>query len=268
MISNLIKNFNRKEVSVDSYLEFKSTTPMTITPNYTNTGITLQYSLNAKTWINITAKGVTPSANVIYFRGSATGTKSLFTNNTTSNAWIFTGATNLEVNGNINMLIQDTLGGDVVDIPLADNCYSHMFYGCSSLTTAPALPATKLANNCYYGMFQNCTNLVTVPALPATTLANYCYNGMFQNCSSLVTTPALPATKLANACYQNMFYNCTKIRLSATKTGSYQTAYRVPTVGTGVTATNALLNMFTSTGGTFKSTPTINTTYYTENTIV
>ena len=41
MISNLIKNYNRKEDKVKPYLEFKSSTPMTITPNYTNTGITL-----------------------------------------------------------------------------------------------------------------------------------------------------------------------------------------------------------------------------------
>ena len=68
MISNLIKNFNRKEVNVGTYLEFKSSTPMTITPNYTNTGITLQYSLDRVRWTNISAKGITPSANVIYFR--------------------------------------------------------------------------------------------------------------------------------------------------------------------------------------------------------
>ena len=46
MISNIIRNFNRKEVNVGSYLTFKSSTPMTITPNYTNSGITLQYSLD------------------------------------------------------------------------------------------------------------------------------------------------------------------------------------------------------------------------------
>lgn len=32
--------------------------------------------------------------------------------------------------------------------------------------------------------------------------------------------------------------------------------------GTGTTATDALINMFTSTGGTFTGTPEINTTYY------
>jgi hypothetical protein len=34
-----------------------------------------------------------------------------------------------------------------------------MFYNCSSLTTAPALPATTLTDYCYYGMFWNCTSL-------------------------------------------------------------------------------------------------------------
>ena len=49
MISNLIKNYNRKEVkeevneevNVGPYLAFKSSTPMTITPSCDNNGITL-----------------------------------------------------------------------------------------------------------------------------------------------------------------------------------------------------------------------------------
>lgn len=276
MISNLIKNYNRKEVkeevnvevNVGPYLAFKSSTPMTITPNYTNSGITLQYSLDTITWTNISARGVTPSTKVIYFRGSATGTKRLFTYASTSNVWLFTGATNLEAIGNINMLIQDVLGGNKEDIPLANNCYSNMFQNCSSLVTAPALPATTLAQSCYVSMFYGCTSLTTVPALPATTLAWFCYENMFYGCSSLTTVPSLPATTLAFICYSNMFNGCTKIKLSTTKIGNYQTAYRIPTVGTGVDAASALNNMFVNTGGTFVGTPTINTTYYTENTIV
>ena len=135
-----------KEDKVKPYLEFKSSTPMTITPSYTNTGITLQYSLDTVTWTNIAAKAVTPSSNVIYFRGSATGTKSLYTGSAGGNAWLFTGATNLEVHGDITMLIQDNLGDNVSGISLADYCYDHMFYGCTSLTTAPSLPATTLAD--------------------------------------------------------------------------------------------------------------------------
>ena len=111
-----------------------------------------------------------------------------------------------------------------------------MFYGCTSLTKAPALPATTLEFGCYYNMFYGCTSLTQAPALPATTLANYCY---FQ-----------------------MFYGCTSLKLSSTQTGEYTVAYRIPTTGIGTTADSSLDGMFTSTGGTFTGTPEINTTYY------
>ena len=199
----------KENINVGPYLVFRSSTPMTIAPNYDNSGVTLQYSLDTKTWTNITAKAVTPSANIIYFRGSATGAKSLFSSLNINNAWIFTGATNLEAIGNINMLIQDVLGGNIEDIPLAANCYGNMFQNCTSLVTAPTLPATTLANYCYSNMFYGCTSLVTAPMLPATTLANNCYSSMFYNCTSLVTAPALPATTLVSNCYQSMFYGCT-----------------------------------------------------------
>ena len=171
---------------------------------------------------------------------------------------------------------------------LADNCYSDMFNGCTSLTTAPVLPATTLADSCYTSMFYGCTSLTTAPELPATTLADFCYRNMFYGCTSLTTAPVLPATTLADSCYRNMFYGCTylmivpelpatilkdycyrnmftgctNIKLSSTQIGEYQTAYRIPTSDTGTTGSDSLLQMFTNTGGTFKGTPTINTTYY------
>ena len=58
----------------------------------------------------------------------------------------------------------------------------------------------------------------------------------------------------------------TFLKLSSTRTGEYTIAYRIPSSGTGTTATSALANMFTSTGGTFTETPEINTTYYLSNT--
>ena len=93
---------------------------------------------------------------------------------------------------------------------------------------------------------------------------------MFRGCTSLTTAPELPATTLADGCYYYMFRDCTKIKMSTTKTGEYQTAYRIPKSGTGTTAANALGSMFANTGGTFKGTPSINTTYYlsTSNTVV
>ena len=145
---------------------------------------------------------------------------------------------------------------------LADYCYSNMFYGCTSLIQAPALPATTLAPSCYNLMFFRCTSLTQVPALPATTLANNCYQSMFRYCTSLTQAPALPATTLAFACYQGMFYGCTSLKLSSTQTGEYTQEYRIPSSGEGATESNSLLEMFSSTGGTFTGTPEINTTYY------
>jgi hypothetical protein len=65
-----------------------------------------------------------------------------------------------------------------------------MFYGCSSLAAAPALPATTLASGCYSYMFYGCSSLAAAPALPATTLASSCYNNMFNGCSSLCRVEA------------------------------------------------------------------------------
>ena len=91
---------------------------------------------------------------------------------------------------------------------LAQYCYDRMFYGCTSLTKAPELPATTLAYYCYESMFEGCTSLKKALALPATTLANYCCDRMFYGCKSLTKAPELPATTLAYYCYNSMFYGC------------------------------------------------------------
>ena len=178
-------------------------------------------------------------------------------------------ATRLAVSCYDNMFSNCTGLTQAPDLPvtnLGSYCYRGMFSGCTALTQAPALPATTLAEGCYDGMFSGCTRLIQASALPATTLANGCYDNMFSNCTSLTQAPALPATTLTVYCYQYMFRGCTKIKLSSTRTGEYTQEYRIPSSGTGTTATNALSNMFTSTGGTFTGTPKINTTYYLSNT--
>ena len=146
---------------------------------------------------------------------------------------------------------------------LTKSCYNNMFYGCTSLTQAPALPATTLAVDCYGYMFYGCTSLTQAPALPATTLANSCYYQMFFGCTSLTTAPALPATTLAVDCYAYMFYGCTSLKISSTQSSQYPTAWRIPSSGT-ISSTPASWNalMLKDTGGTFKSNPSVNTTYY------
>ena len=112
---------------------------------------------------------------------------------------------------------------------VAPFCYYQMFWNCTSLTTAPSLPATTLAADCYNEMFNQCYSLTTTPSLPATTLATRCYMSMFSSCSALNTAPSLPATNLEEACYSNMFANCSALTtppsLPATELADYCYAY-------------------------------------------
>ena len=109
--------------------------------------------------------------------------------------------------------ITSILNFDCAQTTLAKFCYIHMFDGCTGLTSAPELPATKLANFCYMNMFSGCTGLTSAPELPATTLAVNCYDSMFRGCTGLTSAPELPATTLATGCYNSTFYGCTKLSL-------------------------------------------------------
>ena len=101
-------------------------------------------------------------------------------------------------------------------ISLADYCYYGMFYECHKLEKAPELPATTLADYCYGGMFLNCVRLKNAPELPATTLAEYCYSNMFSNCISLISAPVLSANTLKKYCYSGMFLYCTSLTTAPT----------------------------------------------------
>lgn len=151
------------------------------------------------------------------------------------------------------------------------NCCNAMFHSCSSLTTAVFPQNVKtLSGSSYYQMYYNCTSLVNIIGTLSTitTYNTSCFYRMFRGCTKLETLCALSGTTFSNTCCQEMYYGCTKILMSTTQTGNYQTDYRLPTTGTGTVDTNSFLNMFTSTSGTFKGTPTVNTTYYTSNTVV
>ena len=254
---------------------------------------TLEYSTDTTTWNTWNGTEISSSGNNLYLRGTG---NTVITGSSSKYRLVFTGTDSLKVTckGNIENLLdyQTVESGEhpsmadycyacmfqnctslttAPELPattLSKNCYQQMFYGCTNLITAPELPATTLTEKCYRTMFSNCTSLTRAPSLPATTLDMNCYSYMFHNCSSLATLPALPATTMRDNCYEYMFQNCTKIKLSATQTGEYQTEYRIPTTGTGTLAAFALSNMFASTGGTFTGTPQIDTTYYTSNTVV
>ena len=142
----------------------------------------LQYSTDGSNW---TVMDLTqpPSdftlANVgdkIYFK-AVTENPDGFSNNGPACQWKMTGK--IAASGNIQYLLKSD--GSRTDVP--SGCYYDMFNNCTSLTSAPQLPATTLARDCYNCMFYGCTSLVSAPELPATTLADRCYNSMFDSCS-------------------------------------------------------------------------------------
>ena len=118
-------------------------------------------------------------------------------------------------------------------------------------------------------MLNGCTSLTTAPALPATTLAENCYGSMFNGCTSLTTAPALSATTLANNCYDSMFNGCTSLQVYSSSGTGHTKAWRIPTSGRASSYTYQYC-MFYNCPGSYKTTRNVslNTTFYTQNTPV
>ena len=212
------------------YLTFSADAEQTLTLTQIGspTAVDYQYSVNGAGWNKVTAGEAIAfggEAGNLRFRakspiGTATDSENYYQ--------ISFGIeeTSVECTGDIRTLVD---WENYAKANTATARFCHLFQNCSSLTTAPELPATTLASDCYYGMFQYCSSLTTAPELPATTLANGCYRAMFYLCSSLTTAPELPATTLAEYCYYGMFQNCSSLttapELPATTLAEYCYAY-------------------------------------------
>ena len=197
-----------------SYLTFSSPYRFTLEVNDATKHWdgTLEYFASDKTWS--TWDGTTTLSAVyndgeyvLYLRGTG---NTVITGNSSDYRWVFTGF-DIACIGNIENLLDYATVTYGEHPTMAKYCYSRMFYGCTALIQAPALPATTLAMECYSNMFSGCTALTQAPALPATTLSLYCYASMFQGCTALTHAPTLPATTLAGSCYRYMFYGCTAL---------------------------------------------------------
>ena len=228
-------------------------------------GQAFEYSTDGRNWSVFTPGTTTITlANVgdkVYFRGDNTTVSE-----SSSIYYKFVMSGKIAASGNIMSLLDTTCQSTTIS---NNYCYYSMFNNCSSLTTAPALPATTLANYCYGSMFYGCTSLTTAPALPATTLAYYCYGSMFWGCPSLTTAPALPATTLARNCYSYMFRNCTSLEVYSSSGAGHTKAWRIPTSGSASSYTSQF-SMFYYCPGSYKtkSSVSLNTTFYTQNTPV
>ena len=144
----------------------------------------------------------------VMFRNSSDNIQVMATDSSNYNRFDLTSG-KVAASGNIMFLMDKT--GELRDLTDHVYCFYKMFENCSSLTSAPELPATTLANRCYCQMFYYCSSLTQAPELHATTLAYRCYGWMFENCSSLTQAPELPVKTLAEECYCGMFYGCTSL---------------------------------------------------------
>ena len=194
-------------------LTFSSPSAFSIKTNNTskNWDGTLEYSTNKKSWVEWNGEEISAASGadgyVLYFSGIG---NTIIAGNNSNYKWVLTGS-DISCIGNIETLLDYATVESGGHPTMASYCYQNMFAGCTSLTHAPALPATTLVEDCYGSMFDGCTSLTHAPALPATTLADYCYEYMFRGCTGLTQAPALPATTLAYYCYYCMFQECTAL---------------------------------------------------------
>lgn len=232
-----LRLLTKTDSSITNYIAFESPNDFTLTSNYQNWNGVVEYSTDASSWNVWNGSLLSSDQGKLYLRG----TRNTRISKPQMKNLVFEGA-EISCKGNIESLLDFATVAKGEHPPMESRCFDSLFYGCSNLISAPELPATVLSEKCYYGMFTSCTNLTTIPKLPATVLANNCYAYMFMKCSSLL----INTVQSANAPHE----------------------YRIPTSGDGTDATDALKNMLVFTGGSFNSsngTPTINTTYYTQN---
>ena len=228
-------------------------------------GQAFEYSTDGTNWSEFIPGTTTITlanvGNKVYFRGD-----NITVSESASVYYKFVMSGKIAASGNIMSLLDKTCQSTTIS---NNYCYNSMFNGCTSLTTAPALPAITLTSNCYGNMFNGCTSLTTAPALPATTLAYYCYGNMFNGCANLTTAPALPATTLADYCYTNMFRGCTSLQVYSSSGTGHTKAWRIPTIGRASSYISQS-RMFYNCPGSYGTTTSVslNTTFYTQNTPV
>lgn len=150
----------RIEKEPDRILTFtaeQANSTIKLAKNGSPAAISLQYSTNGgRTWNTYTIGNTITLANIgdnVKFKGENSSFSS-----STSNYYIFQMTGKIAASGDVTSLLNG-LGGDVA-LP-RNYCYYYMFKACTSLVTAPNLPATTLASWCYTDMFNGCTHITS-----------------------------------------------------------------------------------------------------------
>lgn len=152
----------------------------------------IKYSKDLNTWSDISfvtdnsSQIVLNSGEKLYLKGNNSAYGQLRYYGSYLTAANIQSSGNIDVMGNIMSLIygDNFIGNNTIS---AEQTFAALFRGNNKLVNAKdlILPSMSLTTDCYNLMFYSCTSLVTAPELPATYLANYCYHYMFYNCTSL-----------------------------------------------------------------------------------
>ena len=116
-------------------------------------------STDGQTWTDYTFYTVITLENVgdkVYFRAKDENTATFYKD---YNNWLrfqTTAGKRIAASGNIMTLLK--ADGSKTDITNRQQ-FRYLFQNCTSLTTAPELPATTVADMCYSNMFEGCSSL-------------------------------------------------------------------------------------------------------------
>lgn len=171
--------------------------------------LSISYSINNGTWATITASSTTGTA-IDVVAGDEVRFKGTNSSYSKSPSYVtacrFAGTATCCVCGNIMSLVygDNFIGQNTLQ---SANAFCGLFFSYSKMISDEehklVLPATTLTNDCYHHMFYGCSNLTTAPELPATTLKSMCYTEMFGGCSKLNYIKCLATNISADRCTSN-----------------------------------------------------------------
>lgn len=178
-------------------LTFEVTQGVNTTISWGNS-VAIKYNKNGEGWTTLQRNSTIPvsTGDVVQFMGNS----DLRTMN--SNPGFANTDCHYKVSGNIMSLIGGenfaslkTMGNSKFESLFQETILEDAFDLC--------LPATTLSEQCYSKMFYGCTSLQRAPKiLPAPTLVDYCYAFMFYNCSYLSRIKCLATDISASSCME------------------------------------------------------------------
>lgn len=172
----------------------------------------LVYSYDGINWIDYEIDQVIALDNIgdkVYLRAKTQNINFSYDN---INNYYFVMTGKIAAKGNIMFLLDSTGERDNV----TNYTFTFLFEDCTSLTTAPEMPAVRIGKGSYWGTYIRCTSLEKGPSiLPALNVEKFSYRNMFQDCIKLVESPRLMFTTFTDDRsgneIENMFYRCNKL---------------------------------------------------------